>query len=31
MGVARDERTCIAVGLAEIPSNACDHLAMGKD
>ena len=31
MGVARDDRTCIAVGLAEIPSNACDHLAMGKD
>lgn len=31
MGVAREERTCIAVGLAEIPSNACDHLAAGKD
>lgn len=31
MGVARDERTCIAVGLAETPSNAYDHLATGKD
>jgi hypothetical protein len=31
MGVARSERTCIAVGLAEIPSNACDHLARGND
>jgi hypothetical protein len=31
MGVARDDRTCIAIGLAEIPSNACDHLAWGND
>ena len=31
LGVGRDERTCIAVGLAEIPSNACDHLAAGND
>ena len=31
MGVARDDRICIAIGLAEIPSNACDHLAWGKD
>ena len=30
MGVGRDDRTCIAVGLAEIPSNACDHLARGE-
>lgn len=31
MGVARDDRVCIAIGLAEIPSNACDHLAGGGD
>jgi hypothetical protein len=31
LGVARDDRCCIAIGLAEIPSNACDHLARGKD
>ena len=31
MGVARGDRICIAIGLAEIPSNACDHLAWGKD
>ncbi|NMC18726.1 MAG: hypothetical protein GYA38_10100 [Chloroflexi bacterium] len=31
MGVARDDRVCIAIGLAEIPSNACDHLAWGND
>jgi len=29
MGVARDDRICIAIGLAEVPSNACDHLAWG--
>jgi hypothetical protein len=31
MGVAREDRVCIAIGLAEIPSNAYDHLAWGKD
>jgi hypothetical protein len=30
IGVERGERVCIAVGLAHIPSNACDHLAIGK-
>jgi hypothetical protein len=30
-GVARDDRVCIAIGLAEVPSNACDHLAGGND
>lgn len=31
MGVERNERVCIAVGLAELPTNAYDHLAVGKD
>lgn len=31
IGVARTERICIAVGLAELPSNALDPLARGKD
>ena len=31
IGVARDDRVCIAVGLAEVPSNAYDHLARGRD
>ena len=30
IGVAREERICIAVGLAELPSNALDPLAWGK-
>jgi hypothetical protein len=31
MGVGRDDRTCIAIGLAETPSNSCDHLARGEN
>jgi hypothetical protein len=31
IGVARSERVCIAVGLAELPSNALDPLARGRD
>ncbi|NLH22345.1 MAG: hypothetical protein GX463_09295 [Methanothrix sp.] len=31
MGVERDDRICIAIGLAEVPSNAYDHLAWGRD
>lgn len=31
LGVERQERICITVGLAEIPANACDALAWGKD
>jgi len=31
IGVERNERICIAVGLAQIPSNACDHLARGDN
>lgn len=31
IGVARSERICIAVGLAEIPANALDPLARGRD
>lgn len=31
LGVERSERICITVGLAEIPANACDALAWGKD
>lgn len=31
LGVARDERICIAVGMAELPSNALDPLARGED
>jgi hypothetical protein len=30
IGVERGERICIAVGLAHVPSNACDHLAHGN-
>jgi hypothetical protein len=30
MGVSREERICIAVGLADVPSNAYDHLALGN-
>lgn len=30
IGVAREERVCITVGMAEIPANACDALALGK-
>jgi hypothetical protein len=30
IGVERGERVCIAVGLAHVPSNACDHLAIGN-
>lgn len=30
IGVARSERICIAVGMAELPSNALDPLAWGK-
>ena len=30
LGVARGERVCITVGMAEIPANACDALAHGK-
>jgi len=30
IGVERDERVCIAVGLAHVPSNAYDHLASGN-
>jgi hypothetical protein len=29
--VERSERICITVGMAEIPANACDALAWGKD
>ena len=31
IGVERSERVCIAIGMAHVPSNACDHLATGKD
>jgi len=31
LGVERKERVCITVGMAEIPANACDALARGKD
>ena len=31
LGVERTERICITVGMAEIPANACDALACGKD
>jgi len=31
MGVERDDRICIAIGLAEVPSNSYDHLARGRD
>ena len=31
IGVARSERICIAVGMAEIPANALDPLAWGRD
>ena len=31
IGVERSERVCIAIGIAQVPSNACDHLAAGKD
>ena len=31
LGVERSERICITVGMAEIPANACDALAHGKD
>jgi len=31
LGVERSERICITVGMAEIPANACDALAWGKD
>lgn len=30
IGVERDERVCVAIGLAHVPSNACDHLARGN-
>ena len=30
LGVERSERVCITLGMAEIPSNACDALAWGK-
>lgn len=30
IGVERDERVCIALGLAHVPSNAYDHLAYGN-
>jgi len=29
IGVSRTERVCIAIGLAELPSNTYDHLALG--
>ena len=29
IGVSRTERVCIAIGLAELPSNTYDHLAIG--
>jgi hypothetical protein len=31
LGVARSERVCITVGMAETPANSCDALAHGKD
>ncbi|MEI8004173.1 MAG: hypothetical protein WCG94_07520, partial [Methanothrix sp.] len=31
LGVERTERICITIGMAEIPSNACDALAHGKN
>jgi hypothetical protein len=31
MGVENSARICIAVGLAELPSNTYDHLARGRD
>ena len=31
LGVERSERVCITIGMAEIPANACDALARGKD
>lgn len=31
LGVERSERVCITLGRAEIPANACDALARGKD
>jgi hypothetical protein len=31
LGVERNERICIALGMAETPTNACDALAQGKD
>lgn len=31
IGVARDERACVAIGMAEIPANAMDPMAWGKD
>ena len=31
IGVERSERVCIAIGLAHVPSNACDHLARGDN
>lgn len=31
IGVARPERVCIAIGTAQVPSNAYDYLAHGKD
>lgn len=31
LGVERSERICVTVGMAEIPANACDALAWGKD
>lgn len=31
IGVARPERVCIAIGCAEVPSNAYDYLSHGKD
>ncbi len=30
-GVERQERVCVSIGLAEIPSNSCDVLAQGRD
>ena len=30
IGVERSERVCIAIGMAHVPSNACDHLGYGK-
>ncbi|MCJ7443469.1 MAG: hypothetical protein MUO26_02880 [Methanotrichaceae archaeon] len=31
MGVKSEARICVAVGLAELPSNVYDHMAMGND
>jgi hypothetical protein len=31
IGVAQPERVCIAIGTAQVPSNAYDYLAHGKD